>query len=94
MALERRFGSIDGPIKKDLRIVYQFDGDPEPEQGPDESLLIVRVVNTRAERSEDESKDECTLRFDFESGEDQTNHTNKKTNDEADNSHQNEREKG
>jgi hypothetical protein len=52
-AVEKRLVGLGGPTKKDFRIVYQFDGDPEPEESPEEDLLIVRVVNTR---SEDEAK--------------------------------------
>lgn len=46
--VEKRLGGLGGPAKKNFRIVYQFDGDPKPQAGPDEQLLIVRVVNTRA----------------------------------------------
>ncbi len=49
-ALERRFQGIRTPPIKDLRIVYQFDGDPEPEEGPDENLLVIRVVDTRGDK--------------------------------------------
>ena len=48
-SIEKRLAGLGGAIKKNLRIVYQFDGDPEPEEGPNEQLLVVRVVNTRAE---------------------------------------------
>jgi len=47
--VEKRLSGLCGLTKKNLRIVYQFDGDPEPEKGPDEKLLIVRIIYTRTE---------------------------------------------
>lgn len=52
-SIEKRLAGLGGPTKKKFRVVFQFDGDPEPQAGPDEELLIVRIVNTRAK---DEAK--------------------------------------
>jgi hypothetical protein len=51
-AMEKRLAGLGGMRQKNFRIVYQFDGDPEPKAGPDEELFIVRVVNTRGEKIE------------------------------------------
>ena len=93
MALERRFGGMNGSIKKDLRLVYHFDGDPEPEAGPDESLLVVRVVNTRDADVESKLEAVPVARFDFGRGEGQTRMPGDLTNDGTENSHLTEREK-
>lgn len=86
-SLERRFAGLGGPTKRNFRLVYQFDGDPEPQAGPDEDLLVVRVVNTRGEKAKAESEDERVFRFDFgDRGE--PGRVNDKTDDSAERSHQ------
>ena len=48
-AIEKRLAGLGGPTEKKLRVVEVHDGDPEPQAGPDEELLVVRFVNTRGE---------------------------------------------
>lgn len=93
MALEKRFGGIGGPITKPLRIVYQFEGDPEPEQSPDENLIVVQVVNTQGDNLESKFEDERVFRFDFGGGEGHTGGVHEKTNKAAEHSQPTEREK-
>lgn len=57
MAVEKRLAGLGGPTKKNLRIVYQFDGDPEPLASPDEDLFVVRVVNTSGEKAEAQERE-------------------------------------
>jgi hypothetical protein len=85
--VEKRLAGLGGPTKKNFRLVYQFDGDPEPQAGPEEDMLVVRVVNTRREKSEVKSEDEHVFRFDFgDSG--QPRRVNDKKDDSAERSHQ------
>ena len=61
-AVEKRLVGLGGLAKRNFRIVYQFDGDPEPEENPDEDLLVVRIVNTRGEggsEKQTKGKREC-----------------------------------
>jgi len=93
IALERRFKGMSGLIKKDLRLVYQFDGEPEPEERPNESLLVIRVVNTRDAKVESKLEAEPVARFEFGSGEGQTKEPDEPINDRTENSQLTEREK-
>ena len=65
LAVEKRLAGLDGTTRKNFRLVYQFAGDPEPQAGPDEELLVVEIVNTK----DDEAEDDRVLRFDFGGGE-------------------------
>jgi hypothetical protein len=51
VAIEKRLIDLAGPPEKKCRIVILHDGDPEPQAcpHPDEDLIILRIVNTRAQ---------------------------------------------
>jgi hypothetical protein len=49
MAVEKRLAGLGITPEKKLREVVVFDDDPEPKAGPDEQLLIIRVIHTSNE---------------------------------------------
>lgn len=48
-AIERRLAQRRPPAAKPLRVVEVRDGEPEPCAAPGESLLIIRIVDPRAQ---------------------------------------------
>ena len=54
--MEKRLAGLGGPPEKKLRVVEVWDHDPEPQAGPDEELLIIRIIDTHAE---DEAKQQA-----------------------------------
>jgi len=49
LAVEKRLAGLPRPNVNGLRVVAVHDGDPEPQAAPGEQLLIIRIINTRAE---------------------------------------------